>query len=189
MKNSLVISLLLAFVIGSYFLLKNLQKELVADTPSNDKEILATAYDVSARYFNEKNQLQYSLIGSKVIEYSNNHGMFLAEPNLTVFDKDDVITWRGNADEAELSGDKEKLKLQKNVSIIESPRGEKPIFITGSVMYYNAKTRLITSDETVKIDDGIVEQISNGLKLDTVSRHLEAQNKVKAIYQTADAPQ
>ncbi len=157
---------------------------MVKEKNHTEKKAVATAYGVSTRYFNEKNKLQYTLLSKKVIEYSNNYGAELVEPDVTVFDNAMITIWQGNADRGIVSSDKDHLLLQNNVRIVEMPLGNKPTYITGEAMTYQAKKSLLTSDVPVKIDDGIIMQVSDKLTLDTKTKELNATDKVRATYNT-----
>ncbi len=182
MKNLFTLIILFLLTLASYFLLKSLQEEVVQEKNAQEKKIVAVAQGVTMHYFNEKNKLQYKLISPKVIDYSNHHGTDFVSPNLAVFDETLVQTWQGKASEGYLSSDKDNLLLKKGVKIIQTPTGEKPTYIDGKEMNYNAKTSLITSKLPVKIDDGVVVQVSDKLKLDTRSKQLNASDRVKATY-------
>ncbi len=184
MKNTITIIILSVLTIGSYLFLKSITPKTVKKDNTKEKKVVATAYGVTTRYFNEKNQLQYKLFSPKAIEYSNNFGTELIKPDLTVFDEAMINIWQGNADKGNISGNKDHLLLEKNVKIIEMPLGNKPTYITGEAMNYQAKTRLLISNLPVQIDDGIVRQVSNKLKLNTKTKELNATNKVRAIYKT-----
>lgn len=188
MKNYFTIALLLVASIASYYLLKQLQKDLIDDSGDTLVKTVGTAYEVDARYFNANNQLQYKLRSPKISELSAQNGTHLSAPKLTVYDVGQIITWLGYADKAFLTGDKQHLTLTDNVKIIESPAGDKPIHIDGSIMYYDAKTRHVTSDKMVTIDDATVKQTSDYLLLDTVTRQLVVEKKVKANYHSLEIP-
>lgn len=184
MKNLITIVVLFLLTIGSYLFLKSITPKAVKKINKKEKVVVATAYGVTTRYFKQNNKLQYKLISPKVIEYSNHYGTELTSPDLAVFDDEMINIWQGNADTGTLSGNKDQLLLQKNVKIVEMPFGDKPTYITGEIMNYQAKKNLLTSDLPVKIDDGIVMQLSNNLRLDTKTKELNATNRVKAIYNT-----
>ncbi len=183
-KNLITIIILSLLAIASYLFLKSLTSETVEKDNNKEKKAVATAYGVTTRYFNEKNQLQYKLISPKAIEYSNNYGTELAKPDLIVFDEAMVKIWKGNSDKGIISSNKDHLLLKNNVKIIEMPFGNKPTHITGEAMTYQAKKSLLTSNLPVKIDDGIVMQLSDKLTLDTKTKKLNARKKVRAIYNT-----
>ncbi len=184
MKNLITITVLFLLTIGSYLFLKSITKKTVQSDDGKEKIIVATAYGVSTRYFNKENQLQYKLLSPEAIEYSHNYGTELIKPSLSVFDEKMVKIWQGNADKGVLSGNKDNLLLQKNVKITEMPQGKKPTYITGEEMNYQAKKRLLSSDLPVKIDDGIVVQLSDKLTLNTKTKKLNANDKVRATYKT-----
>ncbi len=184
MKNFVTIILLCLLTLGSYFFLKSLTKEKLEDTDSKAKFVVATATGVTARYFNKKNKLQYTLISPKLLEYSNHYGTEFKTPDLAVFDDNLIKTWQGNADKGTLSSDKDNLLLKKNVKIVEMPFGQKPTYIDGEVINYRAKKGLMTSNLPVRIDDGIMVQISDTLKLNTQTKKLNANKRVRARYKT-----
>ncbi len=89
-----------------------------------------------------------------------------------------------SADTGTLSGDKNTLLLENNVKIVQTPQGENPTHITGEKMRYQAQKRLLTSDLPVTIDDGIMMQVSDKLRLNTRSKQVNASDRVKATYKT-----
>lgn len=183
MKNTVIIVILTLLTGSSYLLLKSLQKKEVKAQTTEEKTVIATASGVTARYFNEKNQLQYKLISPKVVEYSSPYGMAFASPNLTVLGEQQQVTWQGHADNGFLSEKKDELALKNNVSIIQAPNEDKPTYIDGEVMNYYANTHLIISDLPVMIDDGVVKQLSDTLRMNTRSKQLDAEKRVRAVYQ------
>ncbi len=184
-KNLITIIALSLLTIGSYLFLKSVTPKTVIKESSREKKAVATAYGISTRYFNADNQLQYKLVSPKAIEYSNNYGTELVKPDLIVFNIERVAIWKGKADTGLISSNKDHLLLQNNVKIIETPFGNKPTYITGKIMSYQTKKSILTSDLPVQIDDGIVKQISNKLRLDTKTKKLNATNRVHAIYNTS----
>lgn len=184
MKNTFIIILLAILTAGSYLLLKSLQKEEIRATAKQEKTIVATARGVTARYFNENNQLKYKLISPKVIEFSENYGMEFLSPDLSVFDDTQQLAWHGTSALGFLSENKDKLLLKKDVKIVQSPNGEQPTHISGEVMNYQASTQLLTSALPVTINDGVLEQISDTLKLNTNTKQVNADKRVRATYQT-----
>lgn len=184
MKNLITIIILSLLTIGSYLFLKSLTPKIVKKNDKKEKVIVATARGVTTRYFKQNNQLQYKLISPKVLEFSHHYGTELTSPDLAVFDDKMINIWQGNADIGILSSNKDHLLLKKNVNIVEMPLSNKPTLITGETMTYQAKKGLLTSELPVKINDGIIMQVSDNLTLDTKTKKLNATNKVKAVYNT-----
>ncbi len=184
MKNTITIIILSVLAIGSYLFLKSLTPKEALKTDDQSKFVIATVSGVKARYFNEKNQLHYLLTSPKVLEYSNHYGTEFTSPDLTTFDEQVQPAWTGNADTGTLSGDKNTLLLENNVKIVQTPQGENPTHITGEKMRYQAQKRLLTSDLPVTIDDGIMMQVSDKLRLNTRSKQVNASDRVKATYKT-----
>ncbi len=188
MRNSVAIAVLSAFVIGSYFLLRSMQKEFADAAVTDEKTVLATAYNVDVRYFDEKDKLQYSFTSPEITEYSHDYGMYFRSPEVLVVDKEAVPVWSGHANNAMLSQNKKKLTLKGDVHITQSPSSKAAMHIQGAEAYYDATTKMIISNSPVKINDGSIEQTSASLRLNTISRQLEAQKHVKVSYQTAKKP-
>ncbi len=184
MKNLITIIVLSLLTIGSYLFLKSLTPEIIKEDDNKKKEIVAIGHGVITRYYKQNNKLQYKLMSPKVLEFSHNYGTELISPDLAVFDDAMIRIWQGNSEIGILSSNRDNLLLKKNVKIVEMPRGNKPTHITGEVMNYQAKKSLLTSELPVKIDDGIVMQVSDKLKLNTQTKKLNATSRVKAIYNT-----
>ncbi|MBS9777469.1 MAG: LPS export ABC transporter periplasmic protein LptC [Gammaproteobacteria bacterium] len=185
MNNNIVIIVLIICTGGSYFLLQNIQNELEQTVKSDTKTILATAYKVRARYFDEKHVLHYNLLSPHVIEYSSHYGTYLDHPSIKVLNNDMSLAWSAQSDMALFSNNKKKLSLSDNIKIKYSPNHNKPIIITGSSIQYDELSNSITSNKPVKINDGNFEQTSKKMILNINKRQLNTQNQVKAVYRAA----
>lgn len=187
MKNVLIIVLLSLLGIASSYFLRHLETELSEINEEKITRKIAIAYDIESWHFNTNNQLQYALVSNQVIEYSNEFGTEFSMPHLTAYDEKDnkIITWKGKANQGFLAHDKSNLTLIDKVKMIEYPDTDKALYINGSIMDYNTETRLVTSNQPVTINDGVITQVSDNLSLHTQKRQLDSKKRVRAVYQTA----
>lgn len=184
MKQTLIIVVLAILTVGSFLLMRGLQKELATEVNQQPMREIATAHQVSAKYFNANNQLQYTLTSEKVSEYSKGGGTRLHQPNFQAFDNKQQLTWSGTSKSAELSADKHHAALVGQVVITESPQGIKPIYIYSDRLDYDAQKNQIKSPVPVKVTDGLVNQTANQLLLDLNQQRVKLSGGVQAHYET-----
>ncbi len=181
MKLLLTIIVLSLLTIGSYFLLRELKKDLVEMDKSKEVKEMIVANNVLGRYYDENNKLQYKLTGKKVVEYTNSYGTNIFGVNILSFEESRV-SWVATADKAVLSGDRNNLTLEKNIKVVQEPESKKPIYIGASVIYYDAKNNLITSDQAVTVKDGVMVHNSKNLHLNTKTEKIDFTNGIRAKY-------
>lgn len=183
MKN-LILIVLLAIVAGvSFLLVRNLEKDLKIVAEQKPTREIATGYQVSAHYFDANKQLKYLITSDSVTEYSNRAGARFQQPKVDVFNNS-VLQWTATAKKGFLSSDKNKLTISDDVLFVDDPKGEKPLSIYGSVMYYHAPTNTISSNQSSVISDGVIRQVSEQFSLNTVSKVIDFSESIKSHYKT-----
>ncbi len=185
MKNLMIIAILALLAIGSFFFLRGLQDELAPKVVEEKIQPIAVGYKVETRVYNEKNQLAYQVVSDKIIEYSKKHGTEFHQPLVWSWDSQQQLNWKGQSSEAFLTGNHELLTMKKNVEIVESPDSDKPIYLNGEEIFYNAKTSMLESQLPTKVDDGTSWQTSNKMQVNTKTEQVVVTGSVKARFQTA----
>lgn len=183
MKQPLIIAMLAVLAIGSFWLMRDLEKDLSTDTSATPTREIAIAYDVNGRYYNAENFLQYKLTSDTVSEFSNQAGTRFNNPDVQVLTADQRLAWQGQAANAHLSSDKNQLTLAGGVTLIESPTTPKPMYARSETMVYNAQTRRVSSDTTVTVTGDNMQQTAAGFWFDVPTRTVTFQGNVRANYQ------
>lgn len=80
MKQPLIIAMLALLAVGSFWLMRDLEKDLSTDTSATPTREIAIAYDVNGRYYSAENFLQYKLTSNTVSEFSNQAGTRFQTP-------------------------------------------------------------------------------------------------------------
>lgn len=183
MKSILIIVALGILTLMSFVLMRGLQHQFakkLADSPTRE---IATAYQVSGKYFSADYQLLYQLKSDEVIEYSNGAGTRLKQPTFEAFDENNQLLWQGQSNTALLANDKNKVTLSDNVTIVQSPNGERPIQAKGNEMYYDVLKHQIISEQAVKVTSEAGEQTTSRLVLNTQTDRLTMDGQISAQYQ------
>lgn len=183
MKNLILITLLAIAAGFSFLLVRNLEKDLQVVVEEKPTREVAIGYQVTTRYFDADKQLKYLITSDSVTEYSNSAGTRFQQLNVDVFEHS-VLQWTATAQKGFLSSDKNELTISDNVVFVDTPKGKKPLSITGSVMYYHAPTNTISSNQSSVINDGVIRQVSEQFSLNTVSKVIDFSESIRGHYKT-----
>ncbi len=183
MKNLLPIVILACLTVVSFWLVRDLEKTLNPPPTDQTTREIATAYQVSGRYYAADNYLQYTLDSQIVREFSNAYGTQFSAVSMQAYDQYSLLLWRGHADNAFLTGDKNQLTLNNNVVLVKSPQSNDPMTITGEKIGYDAKQGLIGSDLPVTISNHTAKQNVGAFLLDIKTKTIGFNGGVSAHYQ------
>lgn len=182
MKNLVLMFFLAAMAILSFLLVKNVETDLAVTESKQAVRPVAEGFGVTVRYFDNK-ELKYLIVSEKVIDYSQRYGTRFIKPDVELYDKQQ-LSWTAVAQAGFLTGDKNDLTLTDDVQFVDDPKGEKPLFINGSVMYYNVPGDTMSSDQPSVIDDGVIKQESEQFALNTVSKVIHFSESIQGRYAT-----
>lgn len=184
MRNFLIIVLLAAIAMLSFILVKDIEKDLNITEAIKPTRAISVGYNVTTHYFEANNQLKHLIVSEVVKDYSNRAGTHFQEPDIETYDNK-RLSWTATAKKGFLSSDKNDITLTDDVLFVDDPKGEKPLFINGSVMYYHAPTNRISSNQSSIINDGTMRQVSEHFSLNTVSKIIDFSESIYGSYQTA----
>lgn len=182
MKQPFVIAILAVFVLGSFWLMRNLEKSLEQAAQNTQVRKIATAYEVSGRYFGADNRLKYAIYSDSISEFSQQAGTQINAPIVRVLDAEQRLRWRGRAETARLSADKNVLALDGDVVIISSPDSEDTIQINSERMVYRDDNGEVVGEAPVHISGNGMQQTAQHFRLNTRQKTVAFDGAVKASY-------
>ncbi len=182
MRTFVIIVVLALLAVGSFFLIRELEKQTTEVVKTLPTRKIATAYQVSVIYYDDQRRRRYQLVSDEVSEYSNSAGKRFTKPEVTAFDEQNEISWLGKAEKGHLASGKQKLTLSERVNAIDSPNAKRPIYIEGSLMYYYPQKYELSSDRLVTIGDKVSRQQSDGFLLNTKTKQLAVSDRVRARF-------
>lgn len=182
MKQPAAIVLLVLLTVGSFLLLRDLEKTLEPAIEDENIRQLAVAYEVKGRYYGSDNQLRYNIASDSVVEFSNSAGTKINSPNVQVFDAKKQLSWQGRANVAFLSADKETLKLDGEVKIIKSPNSERELRASSEKMIYHADKREVNSQRPVLVETDLIQQTASNFRLAIDEQKVYFDGAIKGSY-------
>lgn len=183
MKQRLILISLALLTVGSFWLMRDLEKTLTPVTGEPTAREVIVAYGVDGRYYHADNSLQYALKSDTMTEMSHHAGTHLTRPRIHVWDSSRRLALTGTAEKAHLSGDKVWLSLNGDVHLTESPRAEKPIHARSETMVYNAQERRVSGNLPITVSSDKTQQTAATFWFDIPTRIMSLQGDVKARYQ------
>lgn len=183
MRNMLTMVGLLIVAGLSFLLMRSLQDDLSPSSADDQVKVIATVYDVNARFFSADNRLAYRFQSPEMTQLSQEAGTTFLYPKVTVFDKDLQPQWLGRADKGHLSADQNRLAFSQKTRVKAYPETEETLEMQSEELIYSADSNKLSGQQLVKVTGQGMTQQANRYQVNLSTKQVFFFDQVQARYQ------
>jgi lipopolysaccharide export system protein LptC len=142
---------------------------------------------LSALRMDREGQVKHTLRARKMTHYPEDDMTVLIDPNFVTYGEDHAPV-TVTAKHARMSGNGENVYFEDNVRVVRTAQGDRPqLVLETSFLHVIPEANIAKTDRPVTIRDGSAVVTASGLELNSETRVLNLQGRVRGTFETSAA--